>query len=1553
MESRSENARNAFQSIPLSNLVEAFDTLPSKNAPTVTDVLQALYHDHPYVVTDQRRIQAVLKGRETLRPNEAWVWHHANPPKMHGHFIVLNPIVAATYQGQLPARLEEKNYKDHSFAWRVGAGRTDDTVCADRWLVYLETDDKPPRDTLDDIDAFEAAHGPCFNVVVLSGDARPGLCGMDLSQVRPGKSVHAKACFNRPVSAERQQHIQAKLAVLFTGDMAIVKNASRLMRLGGARVERRGRFRIQTPLRASGSRVDPDAFEAALDLELALRGWSVDEGMAALNAAHRVLNSTIEKGRVAQVTDDPDVVQRLRQRALAVQQARRVSPNDKVFFRDCDQATRAAMDASRLEDFAEQHPDLVFDLDSVTASVVALRSLATQIFIHAGQGITSDDHERIKAAHHGLVLLGKARDNPVKREAHVLAAGYLLEHGKPPAQAVPASQRTKARQIDEGTRERAGALARRQVTHDVGEDWCTSLLIKAESTGAMDTAARLLSGGTTKVRVFCPFHDDEANGKASAFLTRRGNRYAIVCMSNTCGGGHAYVSEEIGNPLDRAYTAALAKLEEEHKHCDLGALAHKIELNQPWLSPLPGGPSRFEGVNTAQRVLEMKQRGERVAYVASQLGSGKTTLLSILLEASKEAGERALLISPRRSLSCYQAKTLGIENYLDHKGEIDEDHLTVVLNSLLRVKTTQDGCLKNYDCIIFDESETIACHMVGDTMMRNHLVRRIWEQLAILVQAGARLVFLDAHLSPLTLRFARRLRALDPSARRDDEVYVCNTWQRPGRTHVFHEQREDMTRRMLEHILEGRPVAACYSRKSEAKAAALAIQQLFAPIDARGDGNFEHGVREARNLYREREYERAVKVFGDSAEWVARRLLDMPRDEDRRAPRVLCITADTALEPDQAAFLEDPDTNAHKWDVIISSPAMGTGVSVDTFDVGEVFGFMTPAPYLTPDDVAQHMARFRRALTWHLHISPHHQDLETQRWRLDRTKRREIAGMLKKSSAYLPASIVETHWDPNTQQPRVSAVSEAAWEHYLDVTIHQNQAATWLLAGVMALTMSSGAVLERIYKDDALKESDEDTLSPPQGSDAAHNTDEEQAAWTWSQHVLDGERRGLRRLANGAKVKADLVEAEGIFKAPRIALERLEEHQNLNAERERDRWIAKRAHLTHHLARDLAFDDIALEVDQKLIAKTRRFAYLLFMLSPFFGARGAAHSWLTQASEAQTDDDGQVTHALDLIAADAGARYRRLGWLWRTLTKAGVTLDHIEGRIHLSVAKSDLDGPWVDWCLKHRDQLDNAGLGRPERRKWRKNPIRQLNRLLKRLGVKLTSQADAFPEGEPSRRPIIDAQGTTVGEERCYTLEQEQLTLALAWAAPTFERLRTFATDEAHDDECMASAHVTPATIDDIDSIEVTHQQPPTTTDHLPPLHATDSGAGLAREAGEDAELEDDAEFMALLAQFEGEPDPFDATSSDSAPAHRAPVLSIHQTSRTEPCHTEGSESARQWAAFQRAYWAHCIAMRAARRQPPPLPEHDAWLATVARVGVLGTLQELKASMNPHTSPTR
>ncbi|UDL87312.1 hypothetical protein LGH82_19175 [Mesorhizobium sp. PAMC28654] len=306
-------------------------------------------------------------------------------------------------------------------------------------------------------------------------------------------------------------------------------------------------------------------------------------------------------------------------------------------------------------------------------------------------------------------------------------------------------------------------------------------------------------------------------------------------------------------------------------------------------------------------------------FIRSPKGSGKTQLLANLVQ--EERG-RILLIGHRRTLIRSMCNRLDLDCYLDDEGEQPRERLDrygICLDSLMKIKTD-----KPYDYILIDESEQVLAHFLSSTMAEKRLP--ILRRLIHLVSSAHKVIALDADLSWNTFRRISEWRKKPDQA--GNNHLVINTFRKNrGSIHIV-------------------------STKTQL------------------GGEIHRAIAEGKRCF----------VTANSRGFVEK--LETAILEKNPEVRLITITSNSVQRSDDAirSFLANPKSESTKYQVILASPSLGTGVDFsfdnedEHFDI--VFGMFDPL-VLTHFDCDQQLARVRSPKAVRIFVSPARFSFET------------------------------------------------------------------------------------------------------------------------------------------------------------------------------------------------------------------------------------------------------------------------------------------------------------------------------------------------------------------------------------------------------------------------------------------------------------------------------------------------------------------------------------------------------------------------------------------------
>jgi len=316
-------------------------------------------------------------------------------------------------------------------------------------------------------------------------------------------------------------------------------------------------------------------------------------------------------------------------------------------------------------------------------------------------------------------------------------------------------------------------------------------------------------------------------------------------------------------------------------------------------------------LNTADlSTLELKELPEEgILAIASAKATGKTKFIA---NATQDA-EAAALLGHRVCL----VRNLCQRLEMDYRGDIDKVRGEYITGSgyTLRIGSCVDSLLaldpqKFAGCdLILDEVCQVTRHLLTSSTCRKEgklpaLLARFRE----LLRAAKRVILADADLDNVTLDYVRELRGDDAP------VFLIQNDYQP----------------------EGYPV-----RYIQAPNASVVTAELLAAIAVRKAGE-------------------VVFVATDSKAG-SKTLARLARQCKGLGARVLLLNSETSGGEAEREFISNPDLVLARgeYDVIIASPSMGTGVSIESQDIiAGVFGVFYGVS-VTDADAAQHLIRVR------------------------------------------------------------------------------------------------------------------------------------------------------------------------------------------------------------------------------------------------------------------------------------------------------------------------------------------------------------------------------------------------------------------------------------------------------------------------------------------------------------------------------------------------------------------------------------------------------------------
>ncbi len=421
---------------------------------------------------------------------------------------------------------------------------------------------------------------------------------------------------------------------------------------------------------------------------------------------------------------------------------------------------------------------------------------------------------------------------------------------------------------------------------------------------------QLLKALPERTRIRCPEHLDK-NKSAFVLKSTRGTPglYCSACAATF------FISDERPE-FDFHYGLNLLKQN--------GSSPELNDQEGDWLGTpsASGGSVHF----LEQEFLQSINSEAEIVLIRSPKGTGKTTWLKEQIQKHKEAKERVLLITHRRSLAASLAERLDLKCYFTKS--VDESGRTrtrrapptkryaVCVDSL---STRLNPEYHHYDVVIIDEVEQVLQHFLADTLQERR------RQALLLFQhylAQSKKVYvLDADLAELTIGV---LSFICPNKSYD--LYI-NEWNEQRGVTQIYKSKNQVIGELLSSLESNERCFVC----ANSKALVLSLEEAIP------------------------------------------KKVTQPK-------RVLAIHADNASHESVQRFLSGLPESAKDYDCIIASPTVGTGIDISfphqeqVFDA--VYGIFE-ARINTHFDIDQQLSRVRHPKSVHVWISPEQFRFET------------------------------------------------------------------------------------------------------------------------------------------------------------------------------------------------------------------------------------------------------------------------------------------------------------------------------------------------------------------------------------------------------------------------------------------------------------------------------------------------------------------------------------------------------------------------------------------------
>ena len=384
-----------------------------------------------------------------------------------------------------------------------------------------------------------------------------------------------------------------------------------------------------------------------------------------------------------------------------------------------------------------------------------------------------------------------------------------------------------------------------------------------------------------------------------------------------------------------------------------------------------------------ERHLEPLDLEPGITALRALMGTGKTEAVAQWLRAHPEL--KTLAVSHLRGLTADLAGRLSLTDYRDIPSGRERDYRqsAFCVNSLWRLVDPRDRVIRPVDVLFADEIKQLLHRLTSRKDFADK--RQCLAVLEYLVRSARYVIVADAHVDHTVMRWLKRLRP-------DDAPHMVLSTYQPG-----------VGRTIYRHL-----------RKGDVRAAAR--DALIA----------------GRNVYyASNGLERVKEVEG----WLKNLKDELPD------LRTLLVCSETAAEERVRAFFTNPKDESKKYDLIVASPSVATGVSIDNGHFDVVCGEYS-ARVGTPNDALQSLSRVRSCPELHVWVETRRANLVTHRETIQ--------------SAFWDAPSDDKSMADIDPVTGVMTVEQSYAELYLDVKVAEHKAINTYTTGFWDLVDEDG-----------------------------------------------------------------------------------------------------------------------------------------------------------------------------------------------------------------------------------------------------------------------------------------------------------------------------------------------------------------------------------------------------------------------------------------------------------------------------------------------------------------
>lgn len=420
--------------------------------------------------------------------------------------------------------------------------------------------------------------------------------------------------------------------------------------------------------------------------------------------------------------------------------------------------------------------------------------------------------------------------------------------------------------------------------------------------------------------VHCPVHDDK---HPSAFITESADKTSLGVHCSSCGC--TYWANETQKEQVEAFKSfdyhlnSLTHLEERESEEMYEQYLHNEQVRNQNALQAEYKPI-ISRIN--HQYLPPIQESDGLTIIKSPKGSGKTKAIEALVESYKTQGRSVLVIGHRRALLQQLSKRLNLTCYLTPDGEptvTPNNAYAICIDSMVKLLRP---AIHKYDVIIIDEVEQVLAHLTSSGLKANRdtTVKLLVHYLC----AASSLYCLDADIGDITLDCLINLGASSelPFINKSNVSITINEHPPQSKSINLFDSKNHLMGELLSTIKGG---GWCYVTSNS--------KRLCNQIN-----------------------EAIINTLPNT--------------------KTILITADTSQQQNTKEFIGDVNTNILQYDVIITSPTLGTGIDINTPNSNvNVFGIFEHKP-TTHFEIDQQLSRVRNPKSINVWVSPKTSRLE-------------------------------------------------------------------------------------------------------------------------------------------------------------------------------------------------------------------------------------------------------------------------------------------------------------------------------------------------------------------------------------------------------------------------------------------------------------------------------------------------------------------------------------------------------------------------------------------------